>query len=395
VKEQTIYTGDCLDVVRDIKTGSIDVIYLDPPFFTQKEHALKTRDNGSHYSFSDKWEGQEVYVDFLLSRMEEFKRVLKDTGSVFFHCDKAASHLARWSLEQIFGNKNFQAEIIWSYRRWSNSANGLLPAHQNIYFFSKSRSFKFHKIYGDYSPSTNIDQILQARSRDTRNKSVYAKDKNGVITIMGKKEGVPLSDVWDIPYLNPKAKERVGYPTQKPLLLLERILSIVSDEGDVVLDPFLGSGTTLVACSLMGRKGIGIDISPDAIELCKKRLANPVRTESKLLENGRESYLNKDPFIEKHLWGIDCHRVQRNQGIDALLKTGDNIPVPIRVQRFGESLSEAGFALKKASKGKGVERLYLIQTQDGSNSFLDDELPNEVTVLKSLAVQLLNERTKI
>lgn len=108
-----------------------------------------------------------------------------------------------------------------------------------------------------------------------------------------KKRGVPLSDVWEIPFLNPKAKERVGYPTQKPIELLERIIKISTDEGDTILDPFCGSGTTLVAAKLTDRKGIGIDINPEAVKISKQRLQNPFKTESKVLQVGADAYKTK------------------------------------------------------------------------------------------------------
>ena len=163
-------------------------------------------------------------------------------------CDKSTSHLIKLILDKIFGPENFQSEIIWHFRRWSNSKKGLLPAHQTIFFYSKTSEFKFNSFYQEYSPSTNIDQIMQKRVRDSRNKAVYARDEHGDIIGSGGKKGVPLSDVWEIPFLNPKAKERVGFPTQKPILLMNRIIELVTNENDVVLDPFCGSGTTLGVC---------------------------------------------------------------------------------------------------------------------------------------------------
>ena len=129
-----------------------------------------------------------------------------------------------------------------------------MNAHQTIYFYSKSKDFKFNTIYKAYAPTTNIDQILQDRQRTKNGKSVYKKDKNGNVVLGKEKRGVPLSDVWEIPYLNPKAKERVGYPTQKPVLLLQQILEIATDEDDLVVDPFNGSGTTCVAAKSMNKK---------------------------------------------------------------------------------------------------------------------------------------------
>ena len=133
-------------------------------------------------------------------------------------------------------------------------------------------------MYTDYSETTNVDQILQDRVRDENGKSKYKTDGNGVVVMGQAKKGVPLSDVWEIPYLNPKAKERVGYPTQKPIILLEQIIKLVTDEGDLVLDPFAGSGTTLVAAKMLNRNYLGFDISKDAVELTNSRLEELVKT---------------------------------------------------------------------------------------------------------------------
>lgn len=165
-------------------------------------------------------------MQFLRVRLQEMHRILRDTGNIFVHCDRTASHLVRLLLEEVFRTSNFHGEIIWSFKRWSNAKKGLLDAHQNIYHFSKRDTFKFNMLYTDYSPTTNIDQIFQDRVRNSQGKTVYKRDATGeVINTRGKK-GVPLSDVWEIPFLNPKAKERVGYPTQKPLQLLETLFKL-------------------------------------------------------------------------------------------------------------------------------------------------------------------------
>ena len=283
--ETKVHQGDCIDILSPWAGATVDLVYLDPPFFTQRKQALSSRDRSKEFAFDDRWRSASHYSSYLCDRLVQLHRVLKPTGSIFFHCDKTASHLARLVLDEVFGERNFQSEIIWSYRRWSNSARKLLPAHQTILFYAKGRDFKFNRLLTDYSPTTNVDQILQRRSRDATNKSVYERDQNGDVVFSGSKQGVPLSDVWEIPFLNPKAKERTGYPTQKPILLLEQIIRLCTDEGDTVLDPFCGSGTTLVAASLMNRSAIGIDISEEAVELTRNRLAQPVKTESNLIKN--------------------------------------------------------------------------------------------------------------
>lgn len=364
VNAQT-HIGDCLDVLLEMQLESVDLIYVDPPFFTQKVHDLVTRDGSTSFSFRDIWESDSAYADFIYQRIVRARDVLKSSGSLFFHCDQSASHIVRLMLDSIFSPDHFQSEIIWHYKRWSNAKKGLLPAHQTIFFYSKTDTFKFNSFYQEYSPSTNVDQIMQKRVRDARNKSVYARTGCGNVIGNGAKKGVPLSDVWEIPFLNPKAKERVGYPTQKPVLLLNKIIELVTDEGDVVLDPFCGSGTTLLAAQLLNRKSIGIDISEKAILLTKSRLENPVVTRSALLEKGKASYRKHDAYASGHLTGIEYMPVQRNKGIDGLLKQEiDGLPAFVRVQRDGENIGQTIAALTKAAKNKGDCSLVVIATCD-------------------------------
>lgn len=358
-----ILFGDCLDQMKSIEQSSIDLIYLDPPFFTERKHTLKNRERTKEFSFDDSWESDKDYAEFLKERIEIMRTILKDTGSIFVHCDKSGEHIVRTILDQVFGANNFQSEIIWTYKRWSNSKKGLLPSHQNIYFYSKTKSFKFNTIFTAYSETTNIDQILQRRTRDEHNKSVYDRDSSGNVKNGDEKKGVPLSDVWDIPYLNPKAKERVGYPTQKPLLLLEQIIELVTNEGDLVLDPFCGSGTTCVASKLLNRNYIGIDESPEAVKLANERLNNPVKTDSNLLKKGRGSYLNADKDALSYLKGIRFNPVQRNKGIDAILiEQFEGSPILVRVQKENESLEQAASLLAKAMKVKKSNKSILIKT---------------------------------
>ncbi len=393
------YLGDCLNATKIIPDASVDLVYLDPPFFTQKTQKLTTRDGRKQFSFDDKWKSGNEYAEFLWLRLNEFRRVLSNTGSIFFHCDNNASHIARLLLDDVFKPEMFRAEIIWHYRRWSNSQKTLLPSHQNIYFYSKTIDYKFNSIYQEYSPSTNVDQILHKRKRDENGKSVYAKDENGSPVFDGNKKGVLMGDVWDIPFLNPKAKERVGYPTQKPITLLERIIKISTDEGDTVLDPFCGSGTTLLAAKLLGRDGIGIDVSAEAIELTEERLKNPFKTESRLCEVGREEYRSADKTALRILEGLDLIPVQRNNGIDAFLNVGlkDSL-VLVRIQKPQESLFEAAFALHNAAKGKNAEIMILVATQSESELNINIMFP-QVFIVESTSNAinklLLNIKDKI
>lgn len=386
--------GDCLDVVRGLAAESVDLVYVDPPFFTQKTHSLVTRDRSTKFEFSDEWKSRAKYIEFLRTRLKAFRRVLKVTGSLFFQCDTNASHHIRCLLDEVFGEAMFRSEIIWHYRRWSNSQRNPMPSHQTIFFYGKTDDYQYHQLFDDYSPSTNVDQILQRRQRDEHGKSVYARDGDGNVVSDGHKKGVPIADVWDIPLLNPKAKERVGYPTQKPILLLERIIGLVTSPGDLVLDPFTGSGTTLVAAELLGRNSLGIDVAAEAVQLAKRRLEQPFKTSSELSRKGREAYVQSDEAALAYLHGLSVIPVQRNRGIDAILKIspGEN-PVLIRVQRRGESLADAAEMLHSAGQSKQPATLILVVTDSQQPAGLFNMLPTDVLLVNSTASELIERLT--
>ena len=381
--------GNCQELLRTLPAESVDLVYLDPPFFTQKTHSLTTRDNSTEYSFEDKWSSLEEYLKFMEDVLSQCHGLLKETGSLFLHCDKSASHHLRILLDGIFGEGNFQSEIIWSYKRWSNSKKGLLNSHQTIYFYGKTNNFKFNTIYTDYSPTTNVDQILQARVRNGNGKVVYLRDDNGDAILGEEKRGVPLSDVWNIPFLNPKAKERTGYPTQKPILLLERIIEIATEKGDCVLDPFCGSGAALVAAKLMDRNFIGMDISQDAVALSKQRLSELVKSESRVLALGEESYLDKSEYERAILKALDAVPVERNSGIDGFIREYVNgRPVSVKIQKQGESLEVSKRKLINASKSKRCELMILVKTQNESEDSLFRWDDDNVLVIESYDLQI-------
>lgn len=197
--------------------------------------------------------------------------------------------------------------------------------------------------------------------------------------------------------MNPKAKERVGYPTQKPLLLLERIVQITTEKSDLVLDPFCGSGTTCVAAKLLERNFIGIDKSKEAVDLSLTRLDNPIKTNSNLLKNGRESYINVDKDALALLKGIDFNPVQRNKGIDAILvDTYKNSPILVRIQRDNETIAEAAAYLMNAKKSKKSKKVILIQTNE-IGLFDENVSYDGMIILKSPSLKIekcLNQKTK-
>ncbi len=384
--------GDCLDILKQLPRKTIDMVYLDPPFYTQSKQTLKSRAN-KEYSYSDSWDSIQSYIIFLGERLHEIRRVMKDDSVIFLHCDRHASHRIRVLLDEVFGYERFVSEIIWTYRRWSTSKKSLLGSHQTILMYAKTAKYKFNEILQDYSETTNLDQILQRRERNSQGKSTYSTDSHGRTILQGPKRGVPLSDTWDIPYLNPKARERCGYPTQKPLRLLERIVLLASNEDDLVLDPFCGSGTTLVAATLLNRNFLGIDSYLAAVELSRQRVQNPVRSESRLLDAGRDAFRKLPAEVVQILSELPVKLVQRNRGIDAIHDQFiDGRPVVLRVQRPGEDLTDAAYRLQRAGRKKNAALLILIRTQMETcqHSFFDI-VPEDVRVIDSLQVSVQSQ----
>jgi DNA modification methylase len=181
------------------------------------------------------------YLYYMMIRLEACHKVLKDTGSIYLHCDWRASHYLKMIMDEVFGYANYQNDIIWHYGLGGSSPERWQRKFDNILFYSKSNKYIFNP------------EMIPATSQ--RMKGLLKKADN----------------VWDIPTLNNMAKERVGYPTQKPLDLLIRIIKASSNEGDIVLDPFCGCGTAIIAAQQLGRHWVGIDISKDAYNVSKNR----------------------------------------------------------------------------------------------------------------------------
>ncbi len=252
--------GDNLDILKTLKDESVDLIYIDPPFFSNKKYEVIWGDEAEIRSFEDRWEGGvNVYVDWMKDRVKELHRVLKLKGSFYLHCDWHASHHLRVMLDEVFGAKHFQNEIIWHYNRWTAASGMFQRMHDNIYFYTKSNDHTFNKIFKDYSEA----------SKEAHEQRGFIQ--RGSYKSYPNPEGVSADDVWDINF-PARSKEREGYPTQKPEALLERIIKVSSNKGDVVLDSFCGCGTTLAVAQQLGRHWMGIDISPTAIKLVEKRL---------------------------------------------------------------------------------------------------------------------------
>lgn len=319
-ENRTLFWGDNLDVLRAMNSSSVDLIATDPPFNKSKDFHATPESLAAGSSFQDRWEWRRdvdqewldqitddyplvmnviygsrnsygddmgAFLAFMAVRLIAMKRVLKPTGSIFLHCDPTASHYLKELMDSIFGRKNFKNEIIWHYTGGGRSKSYFSRKHDNIFWYSKSDDCIF-----------NLDAI-RVPYKET---SGYAK--TGITSKSGKKymphpDGTPVDDVWDIPIINPLSKERLGYPTQKPLELYERIVSAASPENGIVLDPFCGCATTLIAAEKLGRHWIGIDIwegAPKAVlsRLNQLGLVEDSNGDGNYLFDSGEFYLRED-----------------------------------------------------------------------------------------------------
>ena len=234
-----LFFGDNLHIMRQLPSESIDLIYIDPPFFSGRNYNVIFGDKNEVRSFSDIWEGgMPGYLVWLNARLWEMKRLLKPTGSIFVHLDWHASHYVKVEMDKIFGVDYFQNEIIWYYEGGGGRAKDHFNRkHDTILFYTKSNKFKY-----------NIDKIRVA-FKETSMYSFYGTTHHeaGKHYEPDRDKGKNPDDVWVMNILNPTAKERIGYPTQKPLEVVQRIIDATTDEGDVVADFFMGGGTTLAA----------------------------------------------------------------------------------------------------------------------------------------------------
>lgn len=293
-KNRTLIRGDNLEEMRKFSDESVDLIATDPPFNSKRDYFVPYRDeqgqepNSLVKAFTDTWtwsdaaeetcehliveEGGQIgatiqglqrflnetpmmaYLMMMAIRIVEMHRLLKPTGSLYLHCDPSASHYLKIILDAVFGHRNFQNEIVWAYQRWTGATNQFQRMHDIILFYAKDReSIQFNTLTEPYSPKSKH-----------KGKRVTTVDSRGILeqTYTGDtSRQKAMRDIWEISYLNAQAKERVGYPTQKPIALYKRIIQASSNEGDLVLDPFCGCGTTLIAAEELNRRWLGIDLT--------------------------------------------------------------------------------------------------------------------------------------
>ena len=267
--------GDNLHVMRQIPSNSVDLIYIDPPFFSGRQYNVIWGDNNELRSFGDIWEGgMDGYLIWLNARLYEMKRMLKSTGSIYVHCDWHASHYIKVEMDKIFGSDRIQNEIVWHYRRWTSPSNRFQRLHDILFFYTKSESSRFNQVLAPYTEGS-----IQRKKQGVLRRFKQGEDPVLVSNRSVQRDGVPENDVWQIPFVAPSAKERIGYPTQKPEALLERIVNASSNEGDTVADFFVGGGTTAAVAQRLGRRWIACDQSRVAVAVTAERLKQQALTQ--------------------------------------------------------------------------------------------------------------------
>jgi DNA modification methylase len=405
IDTRVIYCGDNLEQLRKFPENCVDLVYIDPPFNSNRNYEVFWGETKEKRSFEDRHASMAAYIEFMRPRCVELHRVLKKTGSFYFHCDWHASHYVKVMLDQIFGDNQFQSEIIW--KRTSSHGNvgrGFGNIVDNIFYYAKSDAFTWNQLYFPYSKE-HIENKFTGRdpdgrvftTSDLRNPGIRPnlrydyKASNGVTyhphpngwavsrevmerydkegrlyfprsadgrlrlkRYLDESPGERMQNLWDdISPLNSQAAERLGYPTQKPLALLERIVSASSNEGDIVLDAFCGCGTALVAAQKLKRQWLGIDISPTACRVMAKRLRDVcgLPEDEKLWKAGRgfvvrdlpwtEERLRKIPPFEFENWaiialgGIPNKAQVGDMGID-----GRIFPVSVTPEKEGEKVGQ-------------------------------------------------------
>lgn len=274
----TIYCGDNLETLSKFPEKSVDLIYADPPFFSNKHYEVIWNDGAEIRAFEDRWQGGiEHYIGWMRPRLAQCHRVLKDTGSMYLHCDWHANAHLRILMDEIFGENNFADEIIWSYSKVGGTSKKLLKWHETIYRYT--RNYQLSHFNADSIRIPYAESTLKGATTGEDGKLYYHRGL-GKDTSMKRLKSTPvnpagrlLGDVWHLgDYAAPKG-ERIGYPTQKPEALLKRIIEASSNKGDIVLDPFCGCGTTIAVAQQLGRQWVGIDVSPTACRMMKDRLS--------------------------------------------------------------------------------------------------------------------------
>ncbi len=358
-----IYRGDCYSVLkRHFPENCIELIYVDPPFSFDPKYARLWYDKETLEMFEEIRKGDvKHYISWMSKRLEQSHRVLKNTGSIYLHCDWKFGHYLKVEMDNIFGKNNFQDEIIWHYSVGGKSQKRWGRKHDTIFFYSKSDKWTFNKEDAKVEPRKTGKESFGGRiGVDEKGRPYQDKlAKSGKIYRYYLDED-RIHDVWAIQSIQSQDKRRTGYFTQKPDELLERIIKVSSNQRDIVLDPMCGCGTTMAAAHKLDRRWIGIDISSQACEVMKERMEG--------LEGITEVEIRGLPLTIKDLKELDAFEFEdyicdmtnslktqhiADKGIDGYY-LGET-PLQIKQQdRVGRRVvDEFETALRRKNKNKG------------------------------------------
>jgi site-specific DNA-methyltransferase (adenine-specific) len=396
-----LWFGDNLDVMRKMPSDYVDLIYLDPPFNSDANYNLLVIEKDGSKSksqikvFEDTWtwgeDAQLTYHEIMTSpsqlipdklrkmiaamreyigecslmaylvnmaiRLCEMRRLLKESGSIYLHCDPTASHYLKIMMDAIYGPINFRNEIVWCYSKWTNKSTKFQQNHDIILSYGKTKDTYFNPLYTitkryqkslDMGYGTNVANGVKQVIVYDDNKIDEAKKKYpDYKLVIAKNKGVLMSDWWEIPILNSMAKERLGYPTQKPEALIERIIQASCPLDGIVLDPFCGCGTTVSVAQRSNIKWIGIDITHIAIGIIRKRLVDnygkidlevhgePKDVTSALKLAEEDKYQFQWWFVDA-LGGIPAQDKKKGAdgGVDGIIYYGDDPKDPLNVKKI-------------------------------------------------------------
>jgi site-specific DNA-methyltransferase (adenine-specific) len=261
----TLFAGDCLNLASVVPPNSVGLVYLDPPFNTGKDHLVKRT---GELAFRDKWASTRAYVEYWSERIVSLWTAVHEGGSLVLHVDPRSAHRFRCEIEHRLSLEP-ASEIVWRYRRWPTKTPNFQRVHDVLLRYVKPGAEpRFNQLYEPLAASTVATwgtgkQCAVVNDDGERIKSSVSDEQS---------PGVPMGDVWDIGVIAAVARERTGYPTQKPERLLERLVLSLTNPGDAVLDPCFGSGTTLAVARRHGRLAVGFDSSEVAHAVARKRL---------------------------------------------------------------------------------------------------------------------------
>jgi len=267
-----------LSMFRD----SVDFIYIDPPFNVGADFSMRVpvgegkatveKDQSilEAVAYSDTWgKGTDSYLQVMYERLVLMRSLLGERGTIAVHCDWHVGHLLRAVLDEVFGSDRFLNEIVWYYKRWTTRVSVLPRLHDLILWYSKGDAYTFNQ---PMTPNTDPNPSQYVSAKDENGKTVVLRDEQGHAVMREIRDEIPTSDAWDIPLMSPVSKERLGYATQKPERLLDRLVAMATDPGDLVADFFCGSGTTGAVAEKMERRWIMADLGRFSVHTSRKRM---------------------------------------------------------------------------------------------------------------------------